>query len=57
MFSHSTNDELDTIRFFLPFFESPDFLVGFLEEMERRNPHRVGIKPPTHHLISSTGDV
>ena len=44
IFSHCNNDELDTIRLFLPFFESPDFLVGFLEEMERRNPHRVGIK-------------
>ena len=44
MLSHCSNEELDTVRLFLPFVESPNFLLGFLEEMERRNPHRIGIK-------------
>ena len=44
MFSDCTNEELGTIRLFLRFFQSPEFLLGFLEEMERRNPHRMGIK-------------
>lgn len=44
MFTLCSDEELDTIRFFLQFFESPKFLLGFLEEMELRNPQRLGIK-------------
>ncbi len=44
MFSNCSNAELDTLRMFLQFFQSPNYLLGFLEEMEKRNPQRDGIK-------------
>ncbi len=42
--NESSEEELETIRTFLQFMETPQFLLGFLQEMEKRNPQRVGIK-------------
>jgi hypothetical protein len=44
IFADCSEDELDTIRLFLRFFQNPQFLIGFLEEMEQRRPRRVGLK-------------
>ncbi len=44
IFADCSDDELDTIRLFLRFFQNPQFLIGFLEEMEQRRPRRVGLK-------------
>jgi hypothetical protein len=44
MFTHCSSEELDTIRTFLPFFQSSNFIVCFLEELEKRAPNRLGIK-------------
>ena len=43
-FADCSDEELDTIRLFLRFFQNPQFLIGFLEEMEQRRPRRVGLK-------------
>ena len=44
VFADCSDEELDTIRLFLRFFQNPQFLIGFLEEMEQRRPRRVGLK-------------
>ncbi len=40
----STAEELETYRQFLGFFDQPDFLLGYLEEISNRNPTHQGIK-------------
>jgi hypothetical protein len=50
MFSNCSNAELQTLSMFLRFFKSPNYLLGFLEEMEKRNPQREGIK----YLLSTS---
>lgn len=44
IFTRCSSEELHTIRIFLPFFQSPNFILCFLEELEKRAPNRVGIK-------------
>ena len=44
VFADCSDEELDTIRLFLRFFQNPQFLIGFIEEMEQRRPRRVGLK-------------
>ena len=53
-FCHCT-EELQTIRLFLRFAKSPDFVISFLEETAKRNPERTGIKYLLTNAYQRTG--
>ena len=44
LFEESNEQELETIRMFLRFFQTPDFLVSFIEQMEILKPDQIGLK-------------
>ncbi len=44
LLSRSNGQELESYRQFLSFFESPNFLIGYLEEISSRDPTHQGIK-------------
>ena len=54
-FAHCTPEELQTIRLFLRFAKSPDFVISFLEEIAKRNPERTGIKYLLTNAYQRTG--
>jgi len=53
--AHCTPEDLQTIRLFLRFAESPDFVITFLEELAKRNPQRTGIKYLLTNSYQRTG--
>ena len=53
--AHCTSEELQTIRLFLRFALSPDFVITFLEELAKRNPERTGIKYQLTNSYQRTG--
>jgi len=53
--AHCTPEDLQTIRLFLRFAESPDFVIAFLEELAKRNPKRTGIKYLLTNSYQRTG--
>jgi hypothetical protein len=53
--AHCTPEELQTIRLFLRFAKSPDFVITFLEELANRNPERTGIKYLLTNSYQRTG--
>ena len=53
--AHCTSEELQTIRLFLRFSQSPDFVITFLEELAKRNPERTGIKYLLTNSYQRTG--
>jgi tetratricopeptide (TPR) repeat protein len=53
--AHCTPEDLQTIRLFLRFAESPDFVIAFLEELAKRNPQRTGIKYLLTNSYQRTG--
>lgn len=53
--AHCTPEDLQTIRLFLRFAESPDFVITFLEELDKRNPERTGIKYLLTNSYQRTG--
>jgi tetratricopeptide (TPR) repeat protein len=44
LLKHSSTDELESFRQFLSFFDNPAFLIGYLEEINSRDPTHQGIK-------------
>lgn len=44
IFSDCNEEELDTVRLFLRFFQNPDFIISFLEKMEFQRPNQIGLK-------------
>lgn len=44
LFEECNEQELETIRMFLRFFQTPDFLLSFIEQMEILKPDQIGLK-------------
>ena len=44
IFAECDEEELETIRLFLRFLKTPDFLVSFIEQMEILKPKQIGLK-------------
>jgi len=44
IFAECDEEEFETIRLFLRFFKTPDFLISFIEQMEMLKPEQIGLK-------------
>ena len=56
IFSDCNEEELDTVRLFLRFFQNPDFIISFLEKMEVQRPNQIGLKYLLTTSYHRTGD-
>jgi hypothetical protein len=56
LFVESNEQELETIRLFLRFFQKPEFLVSLIEQMEIMKPDQIGLKYLLATSYHRTGD-
>ena len=56
LLSRSNAEELESYRQFLSFFDSPKFLIGYLEEINSREPTHQGIKYLLANCYQRTGN-
>ena len=56
LFSDCNEEELDTVRLFLRFFQNPEFIISFLEKLEVKRPNQIGLKYLLATSYHRTGD-